>query len=85
MNHKNIKVNLNNDFFPDGLEPIQMYLKFLKRKNNATLHLIENYVGLSLDSDVKLLEIKNNILDVSGSLGRLPHQLLIVSDEDERL
>ncbi|MGE7840757.1 hypothetical protein ACQKNX_08190 [Lysinibacillus sp. NPDC093712] len=85
MNYKNIKVDIENDFFPDGLEPIQIYLRFLKRKNNATLHLIEDYMGVPLDSNDKLLEIKNNILDVSGSLGRLPYQLLIVSDEDERL
>lgn len=85
MNHKNVKVDIDNEFFVDGLEPISMYLKFLKNKNNSTLYLIEEYIGMSLDSDVKLLEIKNNILDVSGSLGRLPYQLLIVSDEDERL
>ena len=85
MNHKNIKVDIENEFFPDGLEPIQIYLNFLKRKNNCTLHLIENYIGKPLDSDKELLEIKNNILDVSGSLGRLPYQLLIVGDCDERL
>jgi|GEM_PF-5065319 len=85
MIHKNIKVDIDNDFFIDGLEPIQMYMRFLKRKNNATLHLIEKYVGESLETNDELLEIKNNILDVSGSLGRLPYQLVIVGDEVERL
>lgn len=85
MNHKNIKVDIGNNYFEDGIESINMYLKFLKNKNNSTLYLIEAYAGKSLDSDIKLLEIKNNILDVSGSLGRLPYQLLIVSDDDERL
>jgi len=85
MIYKNIKVDIENDFFPDGLEPIQIYLNFLKRKNNCTLHLIESYIGKSLDSDKELLEIKNNVLDVSGSLGRLPYQLVIVGDEVERL
>lgn len=82
MRYKYIKVNIANSYFEDGYEPIDTYMKYLKRKNNATLHLIESYVGKSLDSDEKLMEIKNNILDVSGSLGRLPYQ--IVSDEDER-
>ncbi|MFJ3388767.1 hypothetical protein [Lysinibacillus sp. NPDC086135] len=85
MNYKNIKVDIDNDFFIDGLEPVHLYLNFLKRKNNCTLHLIESYIGKSLDSDEKLLEIKNNILDVSGNLGRLPYQLVIVGDEVERL
>lgn len=85
MMYKLIKVDLKNETFEDGLEPIQIYLKFLKRKNNATLHLIEDYLGVPLDSNEKLMEIKNNILDVSGNLGRLPYQLVIVSDEIERL
>lgn len=85
MIYKLIKVDLKNETFEDGLEPIQIYLKFLKRKNNATLHLIEDYLGVPLDSNEKLMEIKNNILDVSGNLGRLPYQLVIVSDEIERL
>lgn len=85
MIYKLIKVDLKNETFEDGLEPIQIYLKFLKRKNNATLHLIEDYLGVPLDSNEKLMEIKNNILDVSGNLGRLPYQLVIVSDEIEKL
>lgn len=82
MNHKKLKVNIGDEYFENGIAPFKNYLKFLAKKNNATLHMIEEYVGIPLDSDEKLMKIKNNILDVSGNISRIPYQILIVGDED---
>lgn len=84
MNHKKIEIDIGDEYFENGIAPFKNYLKFLSKKNNATLHLIEEYIGIPLDSDEKLKEIKNNILDVSGSVSRIPYQILFVGEDNER-
>lgn len=79
---KDFKVK--NEFFECGYENLDSYCKWLKNKNTVTLHLLEKYLGQSLESDERLLEIKKIILDVSGDISRLPHNIFVKDDEDEK-
>lgn len=80
-----IKVMVTNDYYNNGHGEIKEHCKWLKNKNIVALHLIESYLGISMDSDKRLAEIKNIILDVSGEINRLPYNIILVDDVDERL
>lgn len=79
-----IKVMIKNDYYDDGYGDISEHCKWLKNKNIVALHLMESYLGLSMDSDKKLAEIKNIILDVSGEINRLPINIHLKDDSIER-
>lgn len=83
MNHKEIKVIT--DDFPQGFTSLVEYCYYLKNKNTVVLHLIEDYIGISLDSDEKLKEVRKIILDVSGNVNRLPYNIFVEEDDDEGL
>ena len=75
---------VKNDFFECGHENLDSYCRWLKNKNTVSLHLIEKYIGVPFESDAQLAEIKKIILDVSGDIGRLPHNIFIEDDDDEK-
>lgn len=79
------KILIVNEYYENGKGDIKDYCRWLKNKNIVALHLIEKYIGNSMDSDSRLSEIKNIILDVSGEVNRLPYNIILVDDEDERL
>lgn len=78
------RLKVHNEHFPLGYENLSSYCYWLKNKNTVVLHLLENYLEQELSSDERLIEIRNIILDVSGSIHRLPHNIF-VGDEDEGL
>lgn len=79
-----IKVMIKNDYYNDGYGDISEHCKWLKNKNIVALHLMESYLGTSMDSDKRLSEIKNIILDVSGEINRLPSNIILKDDVNER-
>lgn len=83
MKYKDIRVVA--DGFPEGNTSLVEYCYHLKNKNMVVLHLIENYIGYPLTSDDKLMEIRKIILDVSGNVNRLPYNIFVEEDEDEKL
>ena len=83
MNHKKFKIK--STFYQSGQEDLDSYCRWLKNKNIVTLHLIENYLGFPVESDERLVEIKKIILDVSGDINRLPYNIFIEDDSDEKL
>ena len=80
MNHKEIKVKT--EIFPSGYTSLVEYCYHLKNKNNVVLHLLESYLGVCMESDKNLAEIRKIILDVSGNINRLPYNIF-VEEEDE--
>lgn len=80
-----IKVMIKNEYYNDGYGDISEHCKWLKNKNIVALHLIENFLGIPMDSDKRLAEIKNIILDVSGELNRMPYNIHLKDDSSERL
>jgi hypothetical protein len=83
MKYKEIKV-ISEDF-PNGYTSLVEFCYHAKNKNNVVLHLLENYLGKSLNDDEKLSEIRKIILDVSGEINRLPYNLFVEGDSDSRL
>jgi hypothetical protein len=79
----NIKVK--NEFFDVGYEDITSYCQWLKRKNSVVLFKIEQHIGMPLTSTPELLEIRNLILDVSNDIARLPSNIMIEGEVDEKL
>ena len=79
----NIKVK--NEFFEVGYEDLDSYCQWLKRKNSVVLFKIEQCIGMSLSSTPELAEIRNLILDVSNDIARLPSNIWIEGEEDEKL
>ena len=75
MNTKDIKVVT--DDFPNGYTSLNEFCYHTKNKNIVVLHLLENYLGKPLDSDDTLKEIRKIVLDVSGSINRLPYNLFV--------
>jgi len=82
MKHTEIKVLTEDTSY--GYTNLVEYCYRLKNKNLVVLHLIENYIGYPLDSDERLMEIRKIILDVSGNINRLPYNLFVEEDEDEK-
>ena len=78
------KFKIKNDFFECGYEPLDSYCRWLKNKNIVSLHLIEKYLGIPFESDARLVEIKKIILDVSGDIERLPYNIFIDGDSNEK-
>lgn len=83
MNYKQIKVKTED--FPQGFSSLSGFCYHLKNKNTVALHLIEKYIGKSLDSEDRLVEIRKIILDVSGEINRLPYNIFIEDDNNEGL
>lgn len=83
MNHKQLRV-LTDDF-PSGHTSLNEFCYHMKNKNLVVLHLLENFLGVNLNSTPELQDIRKIILDVSGNVNRLPYNLFVEDDVDERL
>ena len=80
---KNFKVMSDN--FPEDAKSLIEFCYYLKNKNIVSLHLLEDYLGVDMDSNEKLQEIRKIILGVSGSINRLPYHIYMEDVEDEKL
>lgn len=80
MNYKDIKVK--SDDFTYGYANLVEFCHYNKTKNTVVLHLLEEYLGKKLDSDEKLEDIRKIILDVSGSINRLPYNIFVEGDDN---
>lgn len=78
------KLLVENDYYVGGYEDIHSYCRWLNNKNIVALHLLENYLGITMDSNDKLVEIKKIILDVSGSINRLPYTIVVKENDNEK-
>lgn len=83
MKHQDLKVVT--DDFPSGYASLNEFCYHLKNKNLVILHLLENHLGVPLDSNATLQDIRKIILDVSGNINRLPYNLFVEEDVNERL
>lgn len=83
MNYKEIKIKTED--FPQGFTSLSEFCYYVKNKNTVALHLIEEYTGKRLSEDKKLSEIRKIILDVSGDINRLPYNIFIEDDDNEKL
>lgn len=80
MTYKEIKVVT--DDFPNGYTSLSEFCHHMKNKNIVVLHLLEDYLQMSLDNDEVLKDIRKIILDVSGNINRLPYNIFVEDDVD---
>lgn len=65
-------------------EDLFTYCRKLSKKNNSVLYKLEEYLGVQLASDVKLMEIRDILLTVSADISRIPSNI-VKDEENERL
>lgn len=75
-------IKIKTDDFPYGYTSLIEFCYHTKKKNLVALHLLENYLGHPLSDNKELMEIRKIILDVSGDINRLPHNIFIEDDLD---